>query len=211
MPTPLYTCISSQVELFIAVNNIFLVVISCCLTFSEQPPPPISTLSFTHMHCDFWQLLWNMKSCHWLSLVAQAGWGLCRSASEISLVSSTAVSVQWPHGALACRLFPFHPPRALMTSAPRLGDWGREGREVAWWRIERGVGVGVQKEGKEVGGLASQGDDEGECVWFGKWVAGICVSLGITFFFFCTHISRKMRPILPHSPAACVKQVSWLA
>lgn len=73
------------------------------------------------------------------------------------------------------------------------------------------MGVGVQKEGKEVGGLASQGDDEGECVWFGKWVAGICVSLGITFFFFCTHISRKMRPILPHSPAACVKQVSWLA
>lgn len=52
----------------------------------------------------------------------------------------------------------------MVTDRKRSGSWSTEGRE-------------------KVGGLASQGDDEGECVWFGKWVAGICVSLGITFFF----------------------------
>lgn len=79
------------------------------------------------------------------------------------------------------RLFPFHPPQALMTSAP---NRGRKDRDAEWWQMERGVGVRGQREGKEVGGLDSQGDDEGKCVWFGKWVAGICVSLGTTIFFF---------------------------
>lgn len=40
------------------------------------------------------------------------------------------------------------------------------------------MGVRGQREGKRVGGLASRGDDEGKCVWFGKWVARICVLLG---------------------------------
>ncbi len=145
-----------------------------------------------------------------LAFAGGPGWSrFCRLASEISLLSCTAVSVQWPHRALACRLFPFHPARPLMTSTTDPDNWGRKGREVELWPVERGVGVRGQWEEKEVGGLASQGDDEGECVWSGKWVAGICVSFGTTSF--CMHISRKMWPILPHSPAACVKQVSWLA
>lgn len=153
-----------------------------------------------------------MKSCHWLSLVAQAGWGLCHSASEISLLSSTAVSVQWPHRALACRLFPFHPPRALMTSAPPAreagggkaekwrGDGYREEWELEYRRKGKRLGVWLLKEMTKanVSGLVS------------GWL-GFVSRLVQLFFFFCTHISRKMRPILPHSPAACVKQVSWLA
>ncbi len=147
-----------------------------------------------------------MKSCHWLSLVAQAGWGLCRCANEISLLSCIAVSVQWPHGALACRLFPFHPPRALMTSAP---SRGRGGREVEWWRIERGVGVRGQREGKRLGVWLLEEMTKANvsglvCGWLG-FVSRLVQP------FFCMHISRKMRPILPHSPVACVKQASWLA
>lgn len=157
MLTPLSTCICSLDELFIAVNNMFLVVISSLLPdfLRTGHPPFFSTLCFTHIRCDFWQLLWNMKSCHWLSLVAQAGRGLCRRASEISLLSSTAVSVQWPHAALACRHFPLSSSSGSHDISPQPGQLG-EGRRRSGvvvdrersWRTEgreRGWGFGFSR------------------------------------------------------------------
>lgn len=51
MLTPLHTCIRSQVELFIAVNNIFLVVISFLLPdFLGLGLPPFFLYAVFHTH-----------------------------------------------------------------------------------------------------------------------------------------------------------------
>lgn len=92
-----------------------------------------------------------------------------------------------------------------MTSAPNPGKWGRKGREVEWWRIARGVGVGGQREVTEVWGLAFQGDDEGERVWFGKWVAAICALLGTTFSCFLRAHKQKNATHPPTRPFSLCK------
>lgn len=102
MLTPLRTCNRSVFGLFTAVHSILLVLVPL-----RAGLPSFFSLSFTHIHCNFWQLPWNIKSWHWLPLVAEACRGLCHGAREISLLSSTTVSVQQPHGALACRSLPF--------------------------------------------------------------------------------------------------------
>lgn len=171
------------------------------------PPPPQHLHAVFHTHALRFLATPLEHEIMPLAFIGGPGWlgSLSQCQWDISSFKYRGVSPMASRG-LSMPAFPLSSsPSSHDISPPRSGGWGREGREVAWWRIQRGVGVGVQKEGKEVGGLASQGDDEGECVWFGKWVAGICVSLGTTFFFFLYAHKQKNATHPPTQPCSLCK------
>lgn len=78
---------------FLLVNHIFLVVTSSLLPDFLRTGllPFFFTQSYTH--CDFWQPLWNMKSCHRLSWVGPGRPGsLTMCQGDISSFKSCSVS-----------------------------------------------------------------------------------------------------------------------
>lgn len=104
---------------------------SCWLTFSEPTPSLLYTVS-SHAHTPQFLAapLEHKIMPPRFHCFTQTGQGLWRSASPKAFLSRTAVSVKWPHGALACRLCTFHPAGALMTSVPNMWNLSRKGREV---------------------------------------------------------------------------------
>lgn len=176
-----------------------------CSTFSELTSLPSSLRClFTRIHCNFWQLLWNMKSCHWPLLGAQTRRCLCCSASKRSLLPA----LQCESSAHWTRTRGVSMPAFLVSSRPSVHDisphpWKPgEGRQKSVW---------AENEGKEFGDLVSQRDDLGKCVCLVSGWLGFAFSMVYIYFFLYMHISSKMEPVLPHGPAACEKQDFWLA
>lgn len=99
-----------------------------------------------------------------------------------------------------------------MPAFPLSSSSGSHDISPQLWEERKRSGVVADRErsgswrtegGEEVGGLASQEDDEGECVWFGKWVAGICVSVGTTFFLYAHKQKNATHP--PTQPCSLCK------
>lgn len=70
----------------------------------------------------------------------------------------------------------------------------------------------VEGKGERLGGLAFQGDDEGEYVWFGKWVAGICLTwYNFFFFFFFSYAHKQKNATHPPTQPCSLCKASFLA
>lgn len=150
MPTPLYTCISSQVELFIAVNYIFLVVISCCLTFSEQPPPHLHAVFHTHalrflaasLEHEIMPLAF-IGGPGWLGSLSQCQWDIsCFKYRGVSPMASRGLSMPAFPLSSSSGSHDISPPpgrlgegrqrSGVVKDRERSGSWSTEGRERGW-------------------------------------------------------------------------------